>query len=114
MKCFEQPIRQLRTGAKPVEGKQTCLNCHRVYWTGKTGDVTYCANCISIHDTVNHPDHYTHGKFETVEVIEDWGLDYHLGNALKYISRCRHKGKYTEDLKKAIWYLQRAIDKASS
>ncbi len=63
-------------------------------------------------DPVNHPKHYTHGQYEAIDVIEDWGLSYHEGNALKYICRAKFKGNYVEDLKKAVWYLQRAIDTA--
>lgn len=60
-------------------------------------------------DVVNHPKHYTFGKFEVIDVVEDWQLDFHLGNAVKYIARHRHKGRPLEDLRKARWYLERAI-----
>ncbi len=60
-------------------------------------------------DKINHPKHYTHGKFEVIEVIEDWKLCYHLGNALKYIGRAQHKNNEIDDLKKARWYLDRYI-----
>ena len=60
-------------------------------------------------ETVDHPSHYNSGKFETIEVIEDWNLGFCLGNAVKYISRACHKGSETEDLKKAIWYINRHI-----
>ena len=62
-------------------------------------------------DPVNHPSHYTSGRFETIEVIEDWGLDFCLGNAVKYISRAGKKNpdKEIEDLKKAVWYIERRI-----
>ena len=60
-------------------------------------------------DVVTKPPHYNHGKFETIEVIEDWKLNYHCGNVVKYISRHRHKGKPIEDIKKAVWYLQRYL-----
>jgi hypothetical protein len=60
-------------------------------------------------DPVNHPSHYTQGAIETIDVIEDWNLGYHLGQVIKYISRCDHKGKRLEDLKKAQWYLEREI-----
>jgi hypothetical protein len=60
-------------------------------------------------DMINHPKHYTFGRFEVIDVIEDAGLDYHLGNVIKYILRARHKGKYLEDLKKARFYLDRKI-----
>ena len=44
-------------------------------------------------------------------VIEDWDLDFHLGNTVKYISRAGKKGtdKELQDLKKALWYLERRI-----
>lgn len=60
-------------------------------------------------DMVNHPPHYTFGKIEVIDVIDDWQLDFNAGNALKYIARHRHKGRPLEDLKKARWYLDRAI-----
>jgi hypothetical protein len=62
------------------------------------------------HDPVNHPKHYTFGLIEVIDVIEDWGLDFHLGNAVKYIARAAHKGHEYEDLKKAAWYLKRKIE----
>lgn len=59
---------------------------------------------------VNHPPHYNHGNIEVIDVIEDWDLDFHLGNAIKYIARAEHKGSYKEDIKKAIWYLERKLE----
>lgn len=62
-------------------------------------------------DMIN-PAHYRGDrKFEPIEVIEDWNLNYRLGNALKYISRNGRKPGEdpTEGLKKAIWYLEREI-----
>lgn len=38
-------------------------------------------------DMVNHPEHYTDGGIETIDFIEAKKLPYHLGNAVKYISR---------------------------
>tara|TARA_Y100000034_G_scaffold117635_1_gene157311 strand:+ start:92 stop:391 length:300 start_codon:yes stop_codon:yes gene_type:complete len=61
-------------------------------------------------DLVDHPPHYTHGKYETIDVIEDWGLDFHCGNAIKYISRHKYKGQAKKDIGKAIWYLQRYLE----
>ncbi len=62
-------------------------------------------------DAVNHPAHYTAGKIEVIDFIEDQQFPYHLGNAVKYISRAGKKDpmKETEDLRKAIWYLERYI-----
>jgi len=63
-------------------------------------------------ETINHPAHYNAGEIEVIDAIEDWRLDFHCGNAVKYIARAPHKGTYIEDLRKAVWYLQRRIDKA--
>jgi hypothetical protein len=60
-------------------------------------------------DMVNHPKHYTQGKFEVIDIIEDQKLCYHLGNVVKYVLRASHKGKQLEDLSKAKWYLERKI-----
>lgn len=66
-------------------------------------------------DNVNHPSHYTDGKIEVIDFIEDKKLGYHLGNAVKYISRAGKKDpdKYIEDLQKAVWYLQREIKRST-
>lgn len=61
-------------------------------------------------DAVNHPKHYTSGTIEVIDAIEDWNLDFHLGNVVKYVARSAHKGKQLEDLRKASWYLQRKIN----
>jgi len=60
-------------------------------------------------EIINHPAHYTRGKFEVIDVIEDWNLDWHLGNVVKYVGRYGHKGSDLGDLKKARWYLNRKI-----
>lgn len=63
------------------------------------------------HDVVNHPSHYTDGGIEVIDVIEAKGLGYHLGNAVKYILRAGKKDpeKTVEDLRKAVWYIERYI-----
>ena len=64
-------------------------------------------------DSVNHPTHYggEDNTYEAIKVIESWGLDFCLGNVVKYISRAGKKDptKEMEDLKKAVWYLNRRI-----
>ena len=64
-----------------------------------------------INDPVNHPSYYADGKIETIEFIEDKGLDFCLGNAVKYISRAGKKDpdKEIEDLNKAVGYINRRI-----
>ena len=63
-------------------------------------------------DTVNHPAHYKVGGIETIDFIEAKNLGYNLGNVVKYITRADHKGNKLEDLRKAQWYLTRAIETA--
>jgi hypothetical protein len=65
-------------------------------------------------EMVNHPDHYQFGKentYEVIKVIEALEMDFHLGNTFKYIARAGKKGtdKEIQDLKKALWYLDRKI-----
>lgn len=64
------------------------------------------------HDNVNHPQHYTDGSIEVLDFIEDKKLNYHRGNAVKYICRAGKKSKETEieDLQKAVFYLNREIE----
>jgi len=63
-------------------------------------------------DNVNHPQHYTAGKIEVIDAIEDWKLGFHLGNTVKYVARAGKKSRDTEveDLEKAAWYLNRRIE----
>lgn len=68
------------------------------------------------HDSVNHPKHYTFGKFEVIDVIEDWNLGFCVGNCIKYLARAGKKdpAKEIEDCKKAQWYLNRHIQNLES
>lgn len=62
-------------------------------------------------EQVNHPEHYG-GElniYEAIKVIENWQLDFHLGNTVKYISRAGKKEDMLQDLEKAKWYLERKI-----
>jgi hypothetical protein len=63
-------------------------------------------------DPVNRPAHYTYGKIECVDVIEDWGFadNWYRGNAIKYLCRAGRKGDKVQDLRKAIWYIEREIE----
>ena len=67
----------------------------------------------SKNDNVNHPSHYTDGKIEVIDFIEDKKLNYHRGNVVKYVLRAGKKdpSKEIEDLKKAQWYLNREIQR---
>ena len=62
-------------------------------------------------DKVKHPSHYVSGrKYEPRKVIMDWGLDFYLGNALKYISRAGRKDDILVDLAKAKEYIDFEIE----
>jgi hypothetical protein len=59
-------------------------------------------------DPVTNPEHYISGRsHQPLDVIEDWALPYHLGNAVKYIARAGRKGNAAQDIRKAIFYLSR-------
>ena len=63
------------------------------------------------HDAVRKPSHYVEGrKFEPKDVIRDWGLNFNLGNAVKYFSRAGRKGDILEDLRKAQEYIKFEIE----
>ena len=62
-------------------------------------------------EMVNHPSHYNMGKYEAIDIIEDWNLNFNLGNAVKYISRAGHKDDIVQDLKKSLWYIEREIQR---
>jgi hypothetical protein len=70
-----------------------------------------------MNDAVNHPKHYTSHParcacgegIECIQVTEHMG--FNLGNAIKYIWRADLKASAIEDMKKAIWYINREISK---
>jgi hypothetical protein len=66
-------------------------------------------------EMVNHPQHYggENNVYEAIKVIDAWGLDndFYLGNAVKYLSRAGKKDDTVQDLKKAIWYIEKKIEK---
>jgi hypothetical protein len=71
-----------------------------------------------MNDPVNHPVHYTNGRFEVIDIIEDavrhapdpvtGGLQW---QALKYVLRMWGKGNPKQDAQKAMWYLNRLVDR---
>jgi hypothetical protein len=61
-------------------------------------------------EQVNHPSHYNQIQgVECIDVVEQ--MPFNLGNSIKYIWRCGDKGNKVQDLQKAIWYLEREIDR---
>ena len=87
-------------GAIIPEGRQVCPMCEK-----KSPDV------------INHPAHYANGNIEPIDFIEDKGLNFNLGNVIKYVARAGRKksqgksieDKALEDLKKARFYIDREI-----
>lgn len=70
-------------------------------------------------DRVNSPNHYKsdNNRYEVIDIIEFFNLNFHRGNVLKYLLRSGKKteegydntAKEVEDLEKAIWYLKREV-----
>ena len=56
------------------------------------------------------PSYYKRGTIQTWDFIRDQGLNFHLGNAIKYICRAGYKDSKIDDLKKAIHYLQNELE----
>lgn len=87
---------------------KTCLNCNRYKFLERS-------KCIDLNlweakeDLIHYPKHYTYSKYEPIDVIKEWKLNFDLGNVIKYIARCEHKGNKLLDLNKALEYLQHEI-----
>lgn len=62
---------------------------------------------------VDSPAHYQGKTLEAIDVIDDFELNFNLGNAVKYILRAGFKDNYVQDLKKAAWYIDHEIKRAS-
>lgn len=65
-------------------------------------------------DMVNHPPHYKIGGIESIDYLEaklspEEFAGFCKGNALKYLSRAGHKADADEDIRKAVWYLNRLL-----
>lgn len=61
-------------------------------------------------DAVSHPAHYCRSKYEPKDVIRDWGLNFNMGSAMKYIARVGYKDDIIQDLKKAKQFLSFEIE----
>ena len=78
-------------------------------WTVTTADrpMTPVMSPNDLETRITKPSHYIEGrKYEPRKVIRDWGLNFNLGNAVKYIARAGRKGDAVEDLLKAKQYLE--------
>ena len=60
-------------------------------------------------ETTYGPDYYKRGSIDVWDFIRDQGLNFHLGNAIKYVCRAGYKTSKIEDLEKAIHYLENEL-----
>jgi hypothetical protein len=63
-----------------------------------------------VYDDISNPKHYCYSKFEPKDVIREWGLNFNLGNAVKYIARAGRKDDIIKDLQKAKQYIEFELD----
>lgn len=101
---FEMPVEE-KTKSDPVAKK-----LHEEYFKESLEQNTDRAQLAKLTERVNHPSHYNQGKYEVIDVIRDWGLDFTEGNVVKYLARSKYKESRIEDLKKARWYLDYLIN----
>ena len=81
-------------------------------WVEDAYDIAFCNEQLK--EEINHPDRYAGGKFECIDVMLDvFGADavkhFCILNAFKYIWRAEKKNGI-EDIKKAVWYLNKYIE----
>ena len=106
--CDDEYVIHLKAGEE-----DEAVGCDMCSGDPERADCPYCATEEKAQDVVNSPNHYTQGRFETIEIIEeitkgyeDGYVAYCVGHALKYLARAPFKhGEPTEDLAKAAKYL---------
>jgi len=95
-----------------------CVRCDTHEAT--QGDA-FCRACLDslrlgagpIPDPIRPPHYQEHPSgFQCIQVTEH--MNFCMGNAVKYIWRAGLKGSKEEDLRKAIWYLERELEKTSN
>ena len=62
-------------------------------------------------DLVNQPPHYRSDGIEVIDIIDNFNLNFNLGNSIKYILRADKKGNKKQDLEKAVWYINHELEK---
>lgn len=78
-------------------GREFCTKC----WNRELKDIVMNEK----NENVEHPSHYNAHNIEVIDFIQDWELNFCLGNVIKYVCRSPYKGTQIEDLKKAREYL---------
>ena len=89
-----------------------CVHCKDTnnLYTLVEGQISY-EKCFYCQPTQPQP-YYHSGTYEAIKVIEAWGLNFSLGNVIKYVARAGRKtDNPIEDLEKAKWYIEREIEK---
>ena len=110
IECSECPFSNLRGTCQALTPNENIERANK-YLIERANKYLMEINKTIPTDNVNNPTHYNTGTIEVITVIEDWKLNFNLGNAIKYIGRCEHKNNKKEDIKKAIWYLERELKK---
>ena len=105
IECNECPFKNLNSTCQALTPNENIIRANK--YLNKNNETIPT-------DNVNNPSHYNVGTIEVITVIEDWKLNFNLGNAIKYIGRCEHKNNKEEDIKKAIWYLERELKKINA
>jgi len=108
--------------SESTEGRYFCQVCGDEYAkSASAAQLGFCSNndCsgrVTEQSRVAHPAHYAgnDGKCEAIEVIEAHNLNFALGSAVKYILRAGRKpgAALSEDLRKAVWFIEREIERA--
>lgn len=92
------------------------LSSNEKVWTKEIIDMSSNLNQspATINDPVNHPSHYTWhpSGIEVIQITEH--MNFCLGNAIKYVLRSDHKKDQIQDLEKAVWYINREIERLKS
>jgi hypothetical protein len=95
-----------------------CAICGKVIQNGINmtwDDFDRPVHFACLEDDIDHPEHYTAGGIEVIDVIkakltEEQFVGYLKGSAIKYILRSGHKHEHEKDLRKCIWFTQYLVD----
>jgi len=109
IKAIERQAFFMAHPSKKTKSDPVAKKIHDSYFKESLPNVDR-AQLAKLPERVNHPSHYNQGKYEVIDVIQDWGLDFTEGNVVKYVARSKHKENRVEDLKKARWYLDYLIN----